>query len=100
MAFPELRVVLDGNASIRKYYKQDWNSLNAISPKFKQIYFSYISYSKESVFAGNFIALFYRLTGLLGTVFANGPGDLGSISDRVIPKTLKMTLDTSLLNTQ
>ena len=33
-------------------------------------------------------------------VFANGPGDLGSIPDHVIPKTLKMVLDTSLLNTQ
>ena len=38
--------------------------------------------------------------GLVGRVFANGPGDLGSISGRVIPKTLKMVLDTSLLNTQ
>ena len=33
-------------------------------------------------------------------VFANGPGDLGSIPCRVIPKTLKIVLDTSLLNTQ
>ena len=33
-------------------------------------------------------------------VFANGPGDLGSIPGRVIPKTFKMVLDTSLLNTQ
>ena len=33
-------------------------------------------------------------------VFANGPGDLGSIPGRVIPKTQKMVLDTSLLNTQ
>ena len=33
-------------------------------------------------------------------VFANGPGDLGSIPSRVIPKTLKMVLDTTLLNTQ
>ena len=33
-------------------------------------------------------------------VFANGPGDLGSITGRVIPKTLKSVLDTSLLNTQ
>ena len=38
--------------------------------------------------------------GLLGGVFANGPGDLGSIPGRVIPKTLKMVLDTSLLNSQ
>ena len=30
----------------------------------------------------------------------NGPGDLGSIPGRVIPKTLKMELDTALLNTQ
>ena len=38
--------------------------------------------------------------GLVGRVFANGPGDQGSIPVRVIPKTLKMVLDTSLLNTQ
>ena len=36
----------------------------------------------------------------MGWVFANGPGDLGSIPGRVIPKTLKMVLDASLLNTQ
>ena len=28
-------------------------------------------------------------------VFASGPGDLGSIPGRVIPKTLEMVLDTS-----
>ena len=33
-------------------------------------------------------------------VFTNSPGDLGSIPGRVIPKTLKMVLDTTLLNTQ
>ena len=33
-------------------------------------------------------------------VFANGPGDWGSIPGRVIPKTQKIVLDTSLLNTQ
>ena len=36
----------------------------------------------------------------MGKVFANSPGDLGSIPGSVIPKTLKMVLDTSLLNTQ
>ena len=36
----------------------------------------------------------------MSRVFANGPEDLGSIPDRVIPKTLKIVLDTSLLNTQ
>ena len=37
---------------------------------------------------------------LVGRVFVNGPGDLSSIPGRIIPKTLKMILDTSLLNTQ
>ena len=38
--------------------------------------------------------------GLAVRVFANGPGDLGSIPGQVIPKTQKMVLDASLLNTQ
>ena len=33
-------------------------------------------------------------------VFANGPGDLGSIPGRIMPKTQKMVLDATLLNTQ
>ena len=33
-------------------------------------------------------------------MFANGSGDRGSIPGRVTPKTLKMVLDNSLLNTQ
>ena len=33
-------------------------------------------------------------------VFANGPGDLGSIPSRVIPNTFKMVLNATLLNTQ
>ena len=41
-----------------------------------------------------------RLIGLVGRVYANGPGDLVSIPGRVIPKTFKMVLDTSLHNTQ
>ena len=42
----------------------------------------------------------YRDIGPAVRVFANGPGDLGSIPGQVIPKTLKMELDTTLLNTQ
>ena len=42
----------------------------------------------------------YQLIGLVGRVFSNGPGDLGSIPGCIIPKTLKMILDTFLLNTQ
>ena len=41
-----------------------------------------------------------RLIYQVGRVFANGPGDQGTIPGRVIPKTFKMVLDTSLLNTQ
>ena len=33
-------------------------------------------------------------------VFANGRGDQGSIPGRIIPKSQKMVLDASLLNTQ
>ena len=49
-----------------------------------------------------YVYLYYqaRLIGLVRRVFANGPGDLDSIPGHVIPKTLKMVLDTSLLNTQ
>ena len=38
--------------------------------------------------------------GLLGRVFVNGPGERGSILDRVISRTLKMALDISKRNTQ
>ena len=36
----------------------------------------------------------------MGRVFANGPRSRGSIPGHVIPKILKMGLDTTLLNTQ
>ena len=42
----------------------------------------------------------YRFIGLVGRVFANGPGDLGSVPGRVLPKTLKMVHNNPLLNTQ
>ena len=42
----------------------------------------------------------YRPISIMVKVFANGPGDRGSIPGRVIPKTQKMVLDISLLNTQ
>ena len=42
----------------------------------------------------------FWLIGLVNRVFTNGPGDRGSIPGRIIPKTLKMVLDSSLLNTQ
>ena len=47
-----------------------------------------------------FICIYIPDIGLGVRVFANGPGDLGSIPGRVIPKTQKIVLDASLLNTQ
>ena len=40
------------------------------------------------------------VVGLMSRVVANGPEDQGSIPGQVIPKTQKMVLDASLLNTQ
>ena len=45
-------------------------------------------------------SVYNRLIGPVDRVFANGPGDLGSIPFRAIPKTLKIVLDTPLLNIQ
>ena len=36
----------------------------------------------------------------MGRVYGNVPGEMGSIPGGVIPKTLKIVLDDSLLNTQ
>ena len=44
--------------------------------------------------------IYYLAIGGVGRVFANGPGCLDSILVRVIPKTQKMVLNTSLLNSQ
>ena len=53
-----------------------------------------------SILIALYCTFFNRDIGPAVRVFANGPGDLGSIPGRVIPKTLKMELDTTLLNTQ
>ena len=42
----------------------------------------------------------FSFYGLAVRVFANGPGDRGSIPGRVIPKTQKLVIDAFLLNTQ
>ena len=46
------------------------------------------------------VRVFLPDIGIAVRVFANGPGDMGSIPGRVIPKTQKMVLDASFLNTQ
>ena len=52
------------------------------------------------IFIQTYIYIYLPDIGLGVRVFANGPGDLGSIPGRVIPKTQKMVLDASLLSTQ
>ena len=47
-----------------------------------------------------YIYIYHWPIGLVSRVFTNGPRDWGSIPSRVIPKTQKMVLNTSLLNTQ
>ena len=60
--------------------------------------YKFIPYTEKKIYI--YIYLEYnQLIGLVSKVFANGVGDLGSIPGHVIPKTLKMVLDTSLLNT-
>ena len=44
--------------------------------------------------------LYNQAIGLMSRVFANGPGDQGSIPGRVIPKTQKLVLDAALINTE
>ena len=48
----------------------------------------------------NYVYNVYWAIGLMNRVFANSPGDQGSISGRVVPKTQKMVLDAALLITQ
>ena len=59
---------------------------------------SLISFILVAIFCSKRFILFYFI-GLVDRLFTNSPGHLGSILDRVIPKTLKMVLDTSFLNT-
>ena len=54
------------------------------SDKFRVISFGFLSFTCKN--------LADQLIGLLSRVFTNGPGDLGSIPGRVIPKTLKWYL--------
>ena len=51
------------------------------------------------IYIYTYIYIYNWLIGLVGRVFANCPGVQGSISGHVIPNTLKMILDTFLLNT-
>ena len=68
---------------------------------FSQLSFMYVLFSFNIFLITHFrVVLSFHPHLIIRITFANGPGDLGSIPGRVIPKTLKMELDTTLLNTQ
>ena len=52
------------------------------------------------IFIYIYIYIYNWAMSLMSRVFANGPGDRGSIPARVIPKIQKMVLDAALLSTQ
>ena len=55
----------------------------------------------DDTYIADHLSIIYKVyIGLVGRVFANSPGDLGSIPGCVIPKTFKMVLDTFLFNAQ
>ena len=55
---------------------------------------------EQNVYFVSFLFCFWRASGVMSRMFANGPGGRGSIPGQVIPKTKKMVLDANLLNTQ
>ena len=90
------------NVSCQQQYANFCSQLHSTDGSQVEHYFVlfYIFLIVTVLFTSYYICVLTRLIGLVGRVFANGPGDLGSIPGRVIPKTLKMVLDTFLLNTQ
>ena len=57
------------------------------------LFFSFVN-----VFSETCIDTTYRAIGLMSRVFANSPGDLGSIPGQVISKTQKMVFGAALLS--
>ena len=53
-----------------------------------------------TIMTTTFSTIIDRIFGLMSRVFVNGPGDQDYIPGLVIPKTQKMVLDATLLNTQ
>ena len=69
----------------------------------KEIFFFLHSVLWYHVFLSNINNLYgfkYLAIGLISEMFTNGPGDLGSILGRAIPKTQKIELNAALPNTQ
>ena len=78
-----------------------WLTVSSLSPHNLHLLFCCVLSIVTSIYfllMALFCAAIY--IGMMVRVFANGPGDLGSIPGRIIPKTQKMVLDAALLNTQ
>ena len=65
-----------------------------------EVFISTYKYFAHSHLFTNISISFQPDIGMMVRVFSNGPGDLGLIPGQVIPKSQKMLLDASLLNTQ
>ena len=74
--------------------------LNIVAPRLKEILLCVGRQFFLRMILSIFGVIFYWAIGLMSRVFANGPGDWGSIPGRVIPKTQEMVLDVFLLNAQ
>ena len=83
---------MDLKSSMKSYYYFYYSRLKTICIKYFTCYLYKLGFSS--------LTNIKCQIGLVGRVFANDPGDLGSIPGRVIPMTLKMVLNTSLLITQ
>ena len=62
--------------------------------------FSFILWSARTAKSTILLFFFFCDIGIVVRVFANGPGDLGSLLGRVITKTQKIVLNATLPNTQ
>ena len=87
---------------IRIYIYVNWEYskvFNIIWQKVKNVHGAYI---KKKTYSGklSIFVLEYIFLGQVSRVFANSPGDKDSTPGRVIAKTFKMLVDTSLLNTK
>ena len=67
-----------------------------IALKFFKLYFFFLGFKYQI----RLFTLLYSSIGQMSRVFTNDPADQVSISGQVIPKTQKMVLDATLLNTQ
>ena len=82
-----------------------WSAIHVVLSPLRSTCDTVHCLGERALFSSSFVAVFWwflpsNATIMLYDICSNDPGDLGSIPGRVIPKTQKMVLDASLLNTQ